>query len=394
MQYDHLDDVPMQFRRSSPSSPAPSHYSIVTASTPSPVQRNLQQVMSPNPLESPHDTVATTATATMQAAAEMQQLGGCVTFQQLTRVSLPAETLQAFGTSIGEDLSFAADIQAAVTELSSRIQYRTEVLAEAVGNIGGSMGELQGGCQTLNTTLEQLRDIVVRQQATVQSLVEYRESDRRDVHTQIEQVKEDLRRYLEDRDERARNMKQQLDESLQKEANLLAMVEALTGQVAKLEESTKQTLMGLEHTIDGKDLRGNLAKIQDAVLPRVQAEIDKLDDRVSAIEEGPDKLEDVRAGEQASKGSTWQLQSPLKQAQGRGPGEPSYFDLTPSSELAPSFGDQDATSAWWYQNGDEPENWGSLGPHDATTWSWIQTTDIFGKANESRRTAGHQASGA
>ena len=45
MQYDHLDDVPMQFRRSSPSSPAPSHYSIVTASTPSPVQRNLQQVL-------------------------------------------------------------------------------------------------------------------------------------------------------------------------------------------------------------------------------------------------------------------------------------------------------------------------------------------------------------
>ena len=139
--YNCLDDLPSQLHVRTPGSPAPTHYSIVTAnSTPSP--RHHQQVMSPNPLETTHDTASTTtasAPVTLQAAAEQQQLGGQVTLQQMTRISIPAETLRAFGTSIGEDLSFAADIQAAVTELSSRIQYRTEeVLAGAVGSYWGS----------------------------------------------------------------------------------------------------------------------------------------------------------------------------------------------------------------------------------------------------------------
>ena len=86
-----LNDLPSQFHRRNLGSPAPTHYSIVMAnSTPSP--RHHQQVMSPNPLETTHDTVNN---------------------NNICTISIPAETLRAFA-SIGEDLSFAADIQAAM----------------------------------------------------------------------------------------------------------------------------------------------------------------------------------------------------------------------------------------------------------------------------------------
>ena len=410
--YNPLDDLPSQFHVRTPGSPAPTHYSIVTAnSTPSP--RHHQQVMSPNPLETTHDTASTTtasAPVTLQAAAEQQQLGGQVTLQQMTHISIPAETLRAFGTSIGEDLSFAADIQAAVTELSSRIQYRTEVLAGAVGAIGGSVGELQAGCQVLTATLDQLRDTVVRQQAAVQSLVEGRESDRRDARTQIEASKHDLRRYLEERGTEEQQVKNKLDESLQREASLLAKVEALTGRVAELDESVKHTqvrmqehkrrldaqereiyaplkgepgdqaslaraVQALAEKVDrelavlttqqreqGEGLHNSLEQLRAAVLPKVQTEIDRLDERVSAIEEGPDKLEEVQLGATTSKDSHRDTQSPqLQPMPAQNNREPLHFELTPNTDQAPSFGVQDASSAWWDQTGDEPEHWSTWG---------------------------------
>ena len=86
--------------------------------------------------------------------------------QKMKRITVPIETLRAFQTSIGEDLFFAADIQAAVTELSACVQYRTETLAGAIGSIGGSVADMQTGCQQLAATLEQLQERVTRQQAS------------------------------------------------------------------------------------------------------------------------------------------------------------------------------------------------------------------------------------
>ena len=64
---------------------------------------------------------------------------------QKPQVELPADVLRSFTTSISDDLSFAADIQAALIELASRIQYRTEVLGSALGEVGQSVRGLQDG---------------------------------------------------------------------------------------------------------------------------------------------------------------------------------------------------------------------------------------------------------
>ena len=208
MEYNSLDDLPISIRRNL-GSPAPTHYSVVT-NTPSPNPHN-RQVMSPN-LTTSHDTTtpsaSTTPPALAAAAEEQQQQASVVTVQQMTRVSLPADTLRAFQTSIGEDLSFAADIQAAVTELSSRVQYRAEILASAVGSIGGSVADMQAGCQQLAVALEQLQDRVNRQQTPsveqilsdlqrqgniIQALVESRDQTRHE----LDQLKADLQRYFE-----------------------------------------------------------------------------------------------------------------------------------------------------------------------------------------------------
>ena len=150
MEYSHLDDVPFQVRRRMLQSPAPSHYSIVTNS-PSPLPHN-QQVMSPNPLATP-DTPQHPTTA---AAAEHQQGGSFVTMRSMTQVELPADVLRSFTTSISDDLSFAADIQAALIELASRIQYRTEVLGSALGEVGQSVRGLQDGYSHLVGGLEKI----------------------------------------------------------------------------------------------------------------------------------------------------------------------------------------------------------------------------------------------
>ena len=53
----------------------------------------------------------------------------------------------------------------------------------------------------------------------------------------------------------------------------------------------------------GEGLHNSLEQLRAAVLPKVQTEIDRLDERVSAIEEGPDKLEEVQLGATTSKDS-------------------------------------------------------------------------------------------
>ena len=137
-----------------------------------------------------------------------------------------------------------------MTGLSSRVQYRTEILAGGVGWIGGSVADMQAGCQQLAVTLEQLQDRVNRQQAPsveqilsdlqrqgniIQSLVESRDQTRHE----LDQLKADVQRYLENKNQEVVSIKHQLDISLQREAKLLAMVETLSGQFAELEKSTR-----------------------------------------------------------------------------------------------------------------------------------------------------------
>ena len=66
-----------------------------------------------------------------------------ITWRQLTQVQIPAEALDTFRQSISQDLSFVADINAAIVELSSQIQFRTEVLADAMGSAGQAVGNMQ-----------------------------------------------------------------------------------------------------------------------------------------------------------------------------------------------------------------------------------------------------------
>ena len=231
--YDSLDDVPLQLRRFH-GSPTPTHYSMIT-NTPSP---NLHhQVMSPNPLMSTPGTASSPATATTPtAAAEHQQLGGgWVTMRTMSQVQLPGELLRSFATSISDDISFAADIQAALVELASRIQFRTETLGTALGEVGTVVQSLQSGYSQVARGLEQVHTDLQRQQEIVASLVEARDANR----FELDQLKADLQQYLERRDQENLEVHQKLDDSLQREAAFLATVETLSGKVVQLEESMK-----------------------------------------------------------------------------------------------------------------------------------------------------------
>ena len=229
MEYSHLDDVPHSIRQQRMlQSPAPSHYSIVT-NTPSPLPHN-RQVMSPNPLSTPqHPTSAT-------AAAEHQSGGSFVTMRSMTQVELPAEVLRSFTTSISDDLSFAADIQAALIELASRIQYRTEVLGSAVGEVGQSVRGLQDGYSQLAGGLEKIHSDLQYQKNVIQSLVEAKNANRHE----LDQLKTSLQHHLEERAKEMTAVKVTVENSVQREATLLARMEVLEGQMLQLNENIRQ----------------------------------------------------------------------------------------------------------------------------------------------------------
>ena len=439
MEYNSLDDLPISIRRNL-GSPAPTHYSVVT-NTPSPNPHN-RQVMSPN-LTTSHDTTtpsaSTTPPALAAAAEEQQQQAGVVTVQQMTRISLPADTLRAFQTSIGEDLSFAADIQAAVTELSSRVQYRTEILAGAVGSIGGSVADMQAGCQQLAIALEQLQDKVNRQQVPsveqilsdlqrqgniIQSLVESRDQTRHE----LDQLKTDLQKYLDNKNQEVVAVKHQLDISLQREAKLLATVETLSGQFAELERSThsmEQSLTEHRRRLDtheaivyapseGSADGASTAQAVRALAERVETELavlkdsffqqddaleslrqncseanDRLDawdkyldaTELSAKDNTEAKSPEFGASGNSNETSAQDVSGATGQALGGSENATVFFNLTPDISEPPTLAvPEDSESGWWNSQG--PQEGPTENPTVSTIWNLTEPPGLPAWATE------------
>ena len=120
MEYSHLDDVPHSVRlRLNQQSPAPSHYSLITA-TPSPESRAMinQQVMSPStsgPVTNPDNV------GLMSATLQQQRL----------HLQIPSEILREFQQSAAFDSSVLSDLRAAFQELHDRVNHRTSILGQA-----------------------------------------------------------------------------------------------------------------------------------------------------------------------------------------------------------------------------------------------------------------------
>ena len=101
-----------------------------------------------------------------------------MTMRSMTQVELPADVLRSFTSSrVSDDLFFAADIQAALIELASRMQYRTEVLGSALGGVGQSVRGLQDGYSHLVVGLGKIHSDLQQQKNIIQSLVEATNAD-------------------------------------------------------------------------------------------------------------------------------------------------------------------------------------------------------------------------
>ena len=160
-----------------------------------------------------------------------------MTMRSMTQVELPADVLRSFTTSISDDLSFAADIQAALIELASRIQYRTEVLGSALGEVGQSVRGLQDGYSHLVGGSEKIHSDLQQQKHIIQSLVEAKNVNR----NELDQLRTNLQHYLEERKQEMSAVKAPIESSVQREATLLARMEILEGQMLQLNENIKRS---------------------------------------------------------------------------------------------------------------------------------------------------------
>ena len=158
-----------------------------------------------------------------------------MTMRSMTQVELPADVLRSFTTNIADDLSFAADVQAALIELASRMQYRTEVLGSALGEVGRSVHGLQDGYSQLAGGLEQIHSDLQHQRSIIQALVEAKDAN----SNELDQLKTNLQHYLEERKQEMTAVKATVDNSVQREATL-ARMEILEGQMLQLNENIRQ----------------------------------------------------------------------------------------------------------------------------------------------------------
>ena len=152
--YSPLDDVPFSVRMNLTQSPAPTHYSMVSA-TPSPETRAVinQQVMSPTttgPVNHPEN--AGLMSATLQ--------------QQRLHLQIPSEVLREFQQSAAFDSSVLSDLRAAFQELHDRVNHRTSILGQATTALhdgySGMVQEIQrmqGLVQTQAQEIERLLNI-------------------------------------------------------------------------------------------------------------------------------------------------------------------------------------------------------------------------------------------
>ena len=246
--------------------------------------------MSPRaPSTTPHQQAAAAALA----SAELQQ-SPVVTFRQMTQIQMPADALRSFATSISDDISFAADIQAAMIELSSRVQYRTEVLATALENVGQTVNGVQEGYGNMVRGMEKLHADLQRQQEVIQGLVDAKARGDMEVRATMEQMRNEVKQSLEMQVQDHASHQRELNGFLQREAAMSAKMEMLEAQVAKLRDLMKAQDIRLNCQAEALTVAGQTGASRsatgDMLVEELRARVDSLSNQTSHVAEAAETL--------------------------------------------------------------------------------------------------------
>ena len=327
--YNPLDDVPHTIRERL--SPTPSHFSIVTSSSPGPHNpHNLQEVMSPNPL-SPHNTMQTAA-----AAATAESRSSEVVFRSMSQVTLPADLLQNLRDNISFDLGAVEDIRAALTEVNDRLNYRTNLLGQAMGTLETGHSHIFSGCMSMEDRLRSLEEALREQHGVVERQSTTWNNEMLEVRGCLEQVQA-----------RTQAHSVQVDQDRQREAMMAAKLESLEGRVRDLEAAcSQQEIRQKEHhrRLDAHSTllyaptfnatgSGEAVGGTEALAARVDEELAKLDGRLKSWESKVDLLS-----------------RPTTDAHEHRRVE--HFTLSPDGQDRSEHVERD----WWTQVGDEPNS--------------------------------------
>ena len=254
--YNHLDDVPHQIRQRLQGSPHPSHYSLVTESSPQPLTPHNQQVMSPNL------TIATPQQQHQQTNPQQEQTPAAAStnihirhMQQLTQLEIPVDALEQIRQAVSFDISVIDDIRVAVQELWDRVQHRTNVLGDVTSGLHDGLQRMMSQLGQLTTTMQEHQRVI--------------EAARADQVTEWEQVRSQLEGHAQNLANMRMEVNHSVNSSVQRDAQMATRIETLENKFAELEvhlqtfgqrsRETSNDIMQLRSEL------GRVYKLEDAV---------------------------------------------------------------------------------------------------------------------------------
>ena len=318
-----------------------------------------------------------------------------MTLRSLTQVALPMESIRELEAAIHLDQDILGDVQAAVVELSSRIQHRTSLLRAMLQDVSSSTQTLQEGCKILEARVEQMAGALHDQQIFMEQLREQSAEQSRVIRQRLEE-QHSINGTLDSRVHALENSTimqtgavmaatmEQLDGKFSELARHLAeRVDTLEGQARRtqsnsadlermLAKATQEAEDGSSNETLVRMLRERMDQIlltTDQVSARVDAELATLTQRVEAVAD--QSGEAMRAGEQHAERTGQCLEQLREELQDISQRDgPSVHEMSPDmpTDLAA------AEDAWWGTGGEAGKagEWTDYGQDDAWTWQWTE----------------------
>ncbi|CAE7720322.1 unnamed protein product [Symbiodinium sp. CCMP2592] len=301
----------------------------------------------------------------------------------MTQIAFPADLLRQLQENVSFDLGAIEDIRAAMQEISDRLNHRTGILGQAVQSLDSGHRQVFEGCVTVENQLEEFKRILRAQQTVIE---EQASTWTREMAA--------MRDRLEDNQAVINQQLVVIDQAKQREALLLAKVESMAGRLNEMETmlssmsasvnehkgrlSIHETYISaavssqatgsqegdagaaegdlavqvrmLAERVDqelAQIARGDAHDAEAGSLKDLNAVVDQLDERVTALETSMEEWENADCEDD---------QRPCESEAHVG-GMPQRFDLTPNLQDTPTWGNQepadeqepDATAMWWQQ---------------------------------------------
>ncbi|CAE7277127.1 TY2B-LR1 [Symbiodinium sp. CCMP2592] len=301
----------------------------------------------------------------------------------MTQIAFPADLLRQLQENVSFDLGAIEDIRAAMQEISDRLNHRTGILGQAVQSLDSGHRQVFEGCVTVENQLEEFKRILRAQQTVIE---EQASTWTREMAA--------MRDRLEDNQAVINQQLVVIDQAKQREALLLAKVESMAGRLNEMETmlssmsasvnehkgrlSIHETYISaavssqatgsqegdagaaegdlavqvrmLAERVDqelAQIARGDAHDAEAGSLKDLNAAVDQLDERVTALETSMEEWENADCEDD---------QRPCESEAHVG-GMPQRFDLTPNLQDTPTWGNQepadeqepDATAMWWQQ---------------------------------------------